>query len=182
MATQDKILITKDTIERICGEFGFVHETDAEGHVFVAIGTERIEVKFREDGTLPRGRNRFLSAARKTSAEFATAYPPTKASRVAVSGRGKSPSSSLPKLDRTFLMKYSEEEIIGLKELLPGVLSAKLEERERRERMADLEERNGKLRTAFDALKAVDIPVPNSIEEEISRNDKELADLRVRNR
>ena len=178
MAKEESIPISKETIGRICEEFGFVCDTDAEGDVSVVAGEEKIGIEFKEDGTLSRGRNKFLSAARKTSTEFAASYPPTKVYPAAPGGKKKSSKNSLPKLNRAFLMKYSGEALEGLEKVLPEVLDAKAEEKDREERISVLEERNGKLQAVLKAVKAADIPAPTGVEDEVSRNDRDLTNLR----
>jgi hypothetical protein len=178
MAKEKKLSISRKTIEGICGEFGFGYEPDADGNVFATVGGEKIEIKFKGDGSLPRGRNRFLSAARKNSPEFAAFYPPSKKPKASIGAKRKPLANPLPKLNKAFLMKYSGEALNGLEKLLPEVLDAKAEEKDREERISVLEERNEKLQAVLKAVKAADIPAPTGVEDEVSRNDRDLTNLR----
>jgi hypothetical protein len=178
MAGNEKQQITRETIGGICERFGFVYQSAADGHDSVMIGDEIIEITFREDGTLSEGRNKFLAAAREASTDFAGCYPPSKEKKSYRGGKKKPKVKAFPKLDKAFLMAYTGEELGALQNLLPEVLTAKAAEKKRLEQISALEERNTKLRAVLDAVEAAGISVPTGVEDEISKNDKALADLR----
>jgi len=178
MAKEEKLPISRETIEGICKEFEFGYETNTEGNVLATVGGEKIEIRFKGDGSLPRGRNRFLSAARKKSPQFTAAYPPSKTPKASLGAKKKPLVNSLPKMNKAFLMAYTGEELGALQNLLPEVLSAKAAEAKRLEKISVLEERNVKLQAVLDAVEAAGIPAPTGVKDEVSKNDGELTDLR----
>ncbi len=177
MSASDKLQVTQKTILEICEKYGFTHREEEDGRHLVSFGDKEVEVKFNPDGSLPRGRNAFLGAARKASADFARDYPAVGKTSRARQDSGKLSKDDLPELDSRFLAKYSLAALEQLEKILPGILKEKKETEERRKKIEKLKNRIAGLNGVVEQTKELGCKVDVSVNDNLEYAKLELDEL-----
>ena len=171
--------ITASNIEDICKEFGFPYEL-RDGEHWAVVDEKETEVKFTKDGSLPRGRHKFKTAAREASPQFREAYQSRGRSSANSGPNAGVGAGERPSLGKRFLRKYSIAELEKAMELIGEIVD---EKNEAEELAKGIEEREGKLAELRQLVKGIEKHKLNSHEQitaRISEIKTELKELKER--
>lgn len=174
----DKLPINSVTIQDICESYGFAYHCDEEGRHFAAVSGEEVEIKFREDGSLPRGRHAFVGAARKASAAFLADYPPAVQSQAKSRGAVTVSSTKQTVKDlRNLLKKFDLSQFEEIQEMVVEVREEKRREVQFREERKVLLGKIESLEKDMATFSSYGCSAPEALAGQLARAKERLAEL-----
>ncbi len=174
----DKLPINSVTIQDICESYGFAYRCDEEGRHFATVGGEEVEIKFREDGSLPRGRHAFVGTARKASAAFLADYPPAAQSQSKTRGGAVASSAKQTVKDlRNLLRKFELDQFEEIQSMVAEVREEKRREVQFREERKVLKGKIEELEKDLATFASYGCPAPEALAGQLARAKERLAEL-----
>lgn len=165
--------ITKGNIEKICEKYGFAYRKEGSEH-FATVGDAKIEITFTTDGKLPKGRNKFINAARSASPEFQADYPPK-----SQSAKGKQAVAAQIKVPRlSYVMQLSCAQLKRTIEMCQTALAKKERMESNRAEIETLEQKIQHIEQAISHLDKAELPTENKYSEALSAMKAKLKDLK----
>jgi len=117
MSGQKRICV--ESILDICNTYGFSYRKEGDSHLVSINGVDE-KVKFDKAGSLYKGPNRFMNAARAADKKFAADYPARTTTGNGDAGKnGKAGRSRRPVLSEKFFLRYSHGELKAAQDILP---------------------------------------------------------------
>lgn len=174
----EKLPINAVTIEDICECYGFPYRCADDGRHFATVGEQEVEIKFREDGSLPRGRHAFVGAARKASEAFAADYPPaTQSKRKKGGAAGVANAKQAMKELRNLLKAFDLDHFDEVMGLVADARDEKRKEMQFREERKVLQAQIEKLEKDMGTFTAYGCDAPDVLAGQLSRAKERLAEI-----